>query len=124
MNACLMKQKKASRTSCPAPPLEHDRHHTRCKKQVRTHTLTCFAVGKLVLFLIVINICFYALEFQRKVLELLVEIRDGLKDLNLKDAETTTLPAQVTTIEELTQLDETLSSATERQTLVGFTTVT
>ncbi len=79
------------------------------------------------LFLIVMIIRFYVLEFQRKVLELLVAICDWLQELKLnKDTETSTtpLPAQVTTIEELNLLDETLSSATERQKLVGFATVT
>lgn len=80
-----------------------------------------------VLFVIVVIICFYALEFQRRVLELLVQIRETLEDLKLdKERETSgsnPLPEQVTTIEELNSLDETLSDASVRQQLVGFATV-
>lgn len=138
MDACLIKQKKTRHAGSTPPPTDGSSPpppdaltHTLCKKEVReTHALMHMlpAVGMVVLFVIVMIICFYALEFQRRVMELLVAIRDGLADLKLdKERETSgsnPLPAQVTTLEELNSLDETLTDASVRQQLVGFATVT
>ena len=61
------------------------------------------------------------------MLELLVQIRDCLEDLKLeKERETSgsnPLPEQVTTMEELNSLEQTLSDASVRQQMVGFATV-
>ena len=74
-------------------------------------------------FVIVIILCFHALGFQRKALELLVSIRDSLEELKLeKEREASgdaPLPDQVGTLEDLTRLDESLADAVVRQKLVG-----
>ena len=60
-------------------------------------------------------------------MELLVAIRDSLEELKLeKETETSgsnPLSEQVTTIEELNSLDQTLIDASVRQQLVGFAPV-
>ena len=53
-------------------------------------------------------------------MELLVEIRDGLKDLKIANQTEDTVHDQATTLEELEQLEESLKSTEERQKLVGF----
>ena len=91
------------------------------------HTVIVALTDKvLVLFLIVMIICFNAIEFQRRVMELLVAIHKSLEALHLSGkvpVGDTSLPARVKTVEELAHLDDSLSSTEEKQKLVGFTTV-
>ena len=69
------------------------------------HTVIVALTDKvLVLFLIVMIICFNAIEFQRRVMELLVAIRKSLEALHLSGkvpVGDTSLPARVKTVEEL-----------------------
>lgn len=51
---------------------------------------------------------------------LLVEIRDGLKDLKIAHQTEDTVNNQATTLEKLEHLEESLISTEERQKLVGF----
>lgn len=60
------------------------------------------------------------LGFQRKVIGLLVEICDGLKNLQIAHQAEGTIYDQATTLEELERLEESLRSTEERQKLVGF----
>lgn len=71
--------------------------------------------------MIIIGFC--VLEFQRKVMEMLVEIREDIRTLkkSVGDAEMHTvskIPAQSSTVEELNILDKSLNCLDEKLRLV------
>ena len=76
-------------------------------------------------FLIMVIICFTALEFQRKVMEMLVEMRKDIRSLKKRDAEKyeATQIQQASAVEALNLLDRSLDSLEEKQKLVRSTVV-
>ncbi len=66
-------------------------------------------------------ICFYALEFQRRVMEMLIGIREDIRSLKSgvgSSGKSSNIPEQATSVAELNTFDSSLDSLEDKQKLV------